>query len=98
MNRAIAGGLEEYVVDVPCIYYDYPDILHMWAQLHDATYFYCDEDEIPMVMKTARKCMLIPLTVNGMTFRMDVDFSVGDSWGSVEEVEYYDYVTDEEAA
>ena len=98
MNRAIAGGLEEYVVDVPCIYYDYPDILHMWAQLHDATYFYCDEDEIPMVMKTARKCMLIPLTVNGMTFQIDVDFSVGDSWGSVEEVEYYDYVTDEEAA
>jgi DNA polymerase I-like protein with 3'-5' exonuclease and polymerase domains len=77
------------------IYYDHGTWVHMWAQLHDAVYIYCDEAEIPMVMKTVREKMLVPLTCNGMTFMIDVDFSIGDTWGDMEEVEYTDYVKEE---
>lgn len=76
------------------IYEKHGDYIHMWAQLHDAVYFYCPEEEIPTVMKLVRKEMLIPLTCNGMTFQIDCDFSVGDTWGDLEEVEYTDFVKD----
>ena len=55
-------------------------------QLHDAIYIICKKEEVEDWMEKMRACMMIPLTCNGEEFKIDVDFAIGESWGTMEEV------------
>lgn len=57
-------------------------------QLHDAIYVYSEisDSAIRENMEKLREAMLMPLEANGEKFYIDVDFSVGKTWGSMEEV------------
>ncbi len=74
------------------IYNNYGDRIDIALQLHDAVYVIVPDHLISWAMQVMRECMLHPLQVNGMDFKIDIDFSIGPSWGEMEEVEYTDYV------
>lgn len=79
------------------IYYKHGDSIHLALQLHDAIYCWTTKDKIAEVMKTLRQEMLFPLTsAFGETYTIDVDFSIGKTWGDMEEVEWQDYFEMEE--
>lgn len=58
-------------------------------QLHDAQYLLIDngKENIEKYKEKLREIMIMPLTHNGRTFYIDVDFSVGPSWGEMEELD-----------
>ena len=66
------------------VYYNV-DWLTGYLQLHDALYVLCPEGREQEAMKELRKQMIIPITLRDETFYIDVDFSVGKSWGEMEE-------------
>ncbi len=56
-------------------------------QLHDAIYTLHRHDEAEDVRKAMRECMLFPLTSSYQEeYTIDVDFSIGPSWGELEEI------------
>jgi len=67
------------------IYYNHKE-LDIILQLHDAIYVLTDEDKVNSAMTTMREVMIKPLYHNGEEFFIDVDFSYGKSWGSMEEI------------
>lgn len=67
-------------------YNRYGDDAIICLQLHDALYIICPEDEVPMWQERIRECMLMPLVANGEEFMIDVDYSVGKSWGTMEDI------------
>ena len=67
------------------IYRNHPE-LNIILQLHDAIYVMVNESEVQQAMETMRKAMLIPLTCKGEEFTIDVDFSVGKSWGDMTDI------------
>lgn len=67
------------------IYNNHPE-LDIILQLHDAIYCFVDEDKVEQSITTMRNAMLIPLQYKGEEFTIDVDFSVGKSWGELEEL------------
>lgn len=75
------------------LYRDYGSQLPILLQLHDASYTTPKKEEVGDAVKAMIECMLMPLTHNEETFTIDVDFSVGDNWGEMEEIEWQDYVT-----
>jgi DNA polymerase-1 len=60
--------------------------LDLILQLHDAVYVMVDEDKVPQAIETLRKTMMIPMTYKGEEFTVDVDFSVGKSWGDMTDI------------
>ncbi len=62
--------------------------LNLYLQLHDAIYVLSEDNsqKIEEGMLTLRECMLYPLTSNNREFTIDVDFSLGPSWGEMEEI------------
>lgn len=67
------------------IYYETPE-LHIVLQLHDAIYVMIDEDKVEQSMSSMREMMVIPLQYKTEEFTIDVDFSVGKSWGEMDEI------------
>jgi DNA polymerase-1 len=79
LNRSILrvyNGLPELPFDMSIL-----------LQLHDAIYVEVDEDKTMETFKFLRKNMLEPITINGNTFTVDVDFHVKPSWGKGEDVD-----------
>jgi len=74
------------------MYYLFGTTIDLYLQLHDAIYAICYPEDIPRVMRAMKYCMHMPLTANHTTFTIDIDFSVGPTWGTLDEVEYTDYV------
>jgi uracil-DNA glycosylase family 4 len=70
------------------IYYNYPE-LDIVIQLHDAIYLFVPENEVLLYAKKVKEAMLIPLSHKGEDFIIDVDFSVGKSWGEMDEFDIY---------
>jgi DNA polymerase-1 len=71
------------------MYQNHGDELDIRLQLHDAVYVICEDKDsvIADTMEMMRDCMIIPLeTPEGEKFAIDVDFSMGPSWGEMEEV------------
>jgi len=67
------------------LYDNYGDKLNIALQLHDAIYVTVPEGQEEFAKDALRDSMLIPLTCNGETFRIDVDFKSGPTWGDLEE-------------
>jgi hypothetical protein len=65
----------------------YEHDIHIWAQLHDAVYVLCRHDERKDVAKEMYKIMIKPMEVNHRTMTIDADFSIGDCWGEMEDME-----------
>lgn len=74
------------------IYEKEPEFLPLLLQLHDAVYIEVEatEDYILRAIKRLRELMLIPLEVNGEIMTIDVDFSVGPTWGDQYTIASYD--------
>ena len=68
------------------LYNHYGDQYDIVLQLHDAIYILVDEDKVPQAIEDIRKSMLMPLYYKGTEFTIDVDFSVGRSWGELKEL------------
>lgn len=68
------------------LYNHYGDQYDIVLQLHDAIYILVEQDRVPQAMEDMRKSMLMPLYYKGQEFTIDVDFSVGQSWGELEEI------------
>lgn len=66
--------------------YNFCPELDIILQLHDAIYVMVDEDKVQNAMELMKEQMLIPLHHKGETFIIDVDFSVGKSWGEMSEL------------
>jgi uracil-DNA glycosylase family 4 len=69
-------------------YKDYSEV-DIILQLHDAIYCFVPEDDILHYAKILKEAMTIPLQYKGEEFFIDVDFSVGKSWGEMEEFDIY---------
>lgn len=67
------------------LYEDYGEVIDIAINLLDAIYVIVDEDKVDETVEIMRKCMLYPLHVDGEEFTIDVDFSVGDNWGELED-------------
>lgn len=61
--------------------------VQIYLQLHDAIYSVVKEDEVLDVMKALRKVMIKEIPVGQETMTIDVDFKLGDNWGSMEDVD-----------
>lgn len=70
------------------IYYNYQEI-DILIQLHDAIYQFVPKNDILHYAKIVKNAMMIPLRHRGEEFTIDVDFSIGDSWGEMEEFDIY---------
>lgn len=68
------------------LYNDYPE-LSIALQLHDAVYIIAPDSDILQSALAIRRAMTIPLNYRGETFFIDVDFSVGKSWGEMTDFE-----------
>ena len=68
------------------LYNNYGTEADICLQLHDAIYVVCHKDEVEDMMERMKQSMMIPLMCNGEEFKIDVDFSVGPSWGEQEEI------------
>jgi DNA polymerase-1 len=77
------------------LYNTYGSDIHIYIQLHDAVYTLIDEDKVAESIAKMRECMIMPLQYKGVEFTIDVDFSVGKSWGKMADLEWQDYVTPE---
>lgn len=63
---------------------------HLALQLHDAVYVYIKPHELTDAVEALRENMIMPLyTDQGEEFTIDVDFSVGDTWGEMETVSWH---------
>ena len=62
--------------------------LNLYLQLHDAIYVLVEDNsqKVDEAREILRECMLYPLTANNREFTIDVDFSIGSDWGSMEEI------------
>lgn len=69
------------------LYNTYGRDLTIALQLHDAIYCIAKEELVDWACTVMKQCMLMPLQVNNHKFYIDVDFAVGDSWGTVEDYE-----------
>jgi uracil-DNA glycosylase family 4 len=67
------------------LYNNYGKELHIALQLHDAIYCLVPEELVDWTCTVMRQCMLIPLELNGKKFYIDIDFTVGDSWGEMDD-------------
>jgi DNA polymerase-1 len=76
-------------------YYNHGDFISLAFQLHDAMYDLVPDEDIPRAMDTMRQAMIRPLYQNGIEFYIDVDFAIGKSWGTLEEIEWQDYCSPE---
>ena len=74
LNKALVRFYNKYGKDVVIL-----------LQLHDAFYTACKEDEVPDVKKAMKECMQIPIPYGDRQILIDVDFKVGDYWGTLEE-------------
>ncbi len=68
-------------------YYTYGDSYDLKLQLHDAFYVLVREKEVDEVMRYMRKSLIQPVKIERETMYIDVDFSVGPSWGEMEEID-----------
>jgi len=70
------------------IYDEHGDWLDIKLQLHDAVYVLIEENshKIDEGIQAMRECMLYEMEANGIPFTIDVDFSLGPSWGELEEL------------
>lgn len=75
------------------LYQRYGDVIQLYIQLHDAVYTVVPKDQVASTIAKMRECMLMPLAYKGKEFTIDVDFSIGDSWGDMSDIEWQDYVT-----
>jgi len=69
-------------------YYKYGKDRKLVLQLHDAMYIFSPigEENRQESIEMLRECMIMPLNHQGVEFTIDVDFSVGLSWGELEEI------------
>jgi len=67
------------------LYEEYGYEIDMVHQLYDSIYTIVAEDLVDETVKTMRECMLYPLHIDGEEFMIDIDFSVGDNWGELED-------------
>jgi DNA polymerase-1 len=67
------------------LYHLYGEKLNIALQLHDAIYVTVEESNVDYAKAALLECMLIPLTCNRESFKIDVDFKVGKTWGDLEE-------------
>jgi len=74
------------------LYQQHGNWMTIYLQLHDAIYVVVRNSEVGKAIGAMRETMLIPLQHEGHEFTIDVDFSIGKSWGEMEEVEWQDYV------
>jgi len=76
LNSALVRFYRSYCSDVALL-----------LQLHDAIYVMHKVDEAKDVRKAMREKMLFPITSSyGEEYTIDVDFSVGDSWGEMDTI------------
>ena len=76
LNRRLSAFYKKYGNDIAII-----------LQLHDAIYTLHRHDEDEDIRNAMRECMLYPLVSSYQEeFTIDVDFSIGPSWGELEEV------------
>ena len=75
------------------LYNKYGSFIHLYIQLHDAIYVLVPDEALPLAIANMRECMLMPLKFKNEVFTIDVDFSIGKSWGKMKDIEWQDYVT-----
>lgn len=69
------------------IYYKWGEEIDLFLQLHDAVYTITEKSKSDYTMEKMRECMIRPLTSStGEEFYIDVDFSIGPSWGEMEDI------------
>jgi DNA polymerase I-like protein with 3'-5' exonuclease and polymerase domains len=68
------------------LYNAYGSEVEIVLQLHDAIYIFSKEDEIELNMARMKEAMTMPLVAGGEEFHIDCDFSVGKTWGEMEEI------------
>jgi DNA polymerase I-like protein with 3'-5' exonuclease and polymerase domains len=96
-QSTVADLLNKALVE---FYKVYGNLYTIYLQLHDAIYVLCpdDRESIKTCVTAMRECMIDrvqPLkTSRGKEFYIDVDFSIGYSWGEMNEVEYKDILND----
>jgi len=64
------------------IYSELGSELEICMQLHDALYFIVPRDRVDYYASKIYELMKIPIVYGHETFYIDVDFKVGDSWGT----------------
>lgn len=69
------------------LYERYGNQVDICIQLHDSLYIITDENKIEAAARMIKECMLFPLEFNGEQFTIDLDFEVGDSWGTLKHLE-----------
>lgn len=67
------------------LYKEYGETIDIVINLLDAIYVIVDESKVDETIKIMRECMLYTLHLDGEKFVIDVDFSVGKSWGELED-------------
>jgi len=71
-------------------YNKYGSLYNIVLQLHDAIYLIIKEEEKFEAMHALKESMIRPLkTETGQEFLIDIDFSFGPDWGSLEDFDYY---------
>ena len=71
------------------IYNTLSDITTVALQLHDAVYVFVKKEDVDKAIVGMRELMIMPLKINEHSeeFFIDVDFSCGEYWGELEELE-----------
>lgn len=68
------------------LYEKHGEEMNIIIQLHDAIYVEVKESEVQSTIDKMRECMLIPIqSPYGEEYMIDVDFSIGYSWGEMED-------------
>jgi DNA polymerase-1 len=70
------------------LYYNHPEI-DIILQLHDAVYCLVPENEVKKYALLLKDTMAIPIHYKEEEFVIDTDFSIGKSWGDMEDFDVY---------
>jgi DNA polymerase-1 len=83
-QSTIGDLLNKSLVD---IYEGAGEWIHLGIQLHDALYVFVQKESVEKVIPVIRQYMLHELSVDGNKFMIDIDFSLGQYWGEMEELD-----------
>lgn len=84
-QSTVGDLLNDSMVD---LYESYGELITIYLQLHDAMYLLSKIEDRAVNMRRMHRAMMRPLTSSlGEEYMIDIDFSVGPSWGDMEEID-----------